>query len=161
MASRAPATIQLSEDNRTSSPIVQLEEDDAYLDTDEDVSSKEQTLPKKPWAVLAPYMSDRFSAYHLFEKKTTFGRHTSCDVVFSLKKCNLSTHEFENLSKHHFEIVRDCHHITRLIDNSMNGTYVDGKLVGRDNQFSLKHGQKIALSHPSYTCFTFFKFIPS
>lgn len=44
---------------------------------------------------------------------------------------------------------------------SSNGTFVNGDLVGKDVEFDLKNGHKIALSHPIFICFTFFKFEPS
>jgi len=120
-------------------------------------SSNNQSVVKS-WAVLAPYTS-RFQAYHLYNQTTTFGRHPSNDIVFSNVSNSSSSAELNTLSKHHFEIIRKNDSSTLLIDRSFNGTFIDGKLVGKGNESRLENGQKISLSHPNLVCFTFFKFI--
>ena len=92
--------------------------------------------------VLTPYNS-RFQAYHLYNQMTTFRRHPSNDIVFS-NVSNLSSAELNTLSKHHFEIIRKDDSSTVLIDRSFNGTFIDGKLVGKGNESRLESGQKIS-----------------
>ncbi|XP_055642459.1 ovarian-specific serine/threonine-protein kinase Lok isoform X2 [Toxorhynchites rutilus septentrionalis] len=75
------------------------------------------------------------------------------DNDLSLNKDHLPTKVVSRISKVHFLIVKDLQdqkNPVYIIDESRNGTFVNGNLVGPHNKMILKNDDVIALSHPQY-----------
>eukprot|EP00002_Diphylleia_rotans_P009651 TRINITY_DN20015_c0_g1_i1.p1 TRINITY_DN20015_c0_g1~~TRINITY_DN20015_c0_g1_i1.p1 ORF type:complete len:465 (-),score=102.96 TRINITY_DN20015_c0_g1_i1:67-1461(-) len=71
----------------------------------------------------------------LRKKVTVFGRDPSCDACFS---------EDPRFSGRHFAITKDDDDIV-IEDTSMNGTFVNGTMLGKGNRMKLKNSDSISL----------------
>uniref|UniRef100_A0A182JZG7 Protein kinase domain-containing protein n=1 Tax=Anopheles christyi TaxID=43041 RepID=A0A182JZG7_9DIPT len=91
-----------------------------------------------------------FGTIDLYGAKFNVGRDRRCSLVIDEVHFPLPILSF--ISNIHFTLERDHtdrYNPTYMIDNSTNGTYVDGKLVGKNNRAILLHGSKISIA-----CFT-------
>jgi len=79
----------------------------------------------------------------------TIGRGHSCNITLSLKNCDRVF--LSNVSREHFSIKRVCDPLAgnQIIveDLSSNGTWVDGRRVGKGERRVLSNGDEISLSH--------------
>lgn len=73
------------------------------------------------------------------------GRSKHCDVVLE----NTHLENFvSNVSKEHFILTKDPQHdILYLTDVSKNGTFINGRKVGRHHKIPLQDASKIAVGH--------------
>eukprot|EP01147_Barroeca_monosierra_P003685 gene3685-6237_t len=121
--------------------------------SDDDESEDEQPA-NKVWGRL---FSERpkYSSIDLTEDTYKFGRHESCQTTFTDKcisniHCTISReHPSEAVSQYD-----DDEHIPFLIDQSANGTFVNGERLGKGRKIALNHGDTISLLNkkdtPSY-----------
>jgi len=79
----------------------------------------------------------------------TIGRSHSCNITLSLRNCDRNF--LSNVSREHFSIKRVCDPLagSQIIieDISSNGTWVDGRKVGKGEKRVLSNGDEISLSH--------------
>lgn len=73
------------------------------------------------------------------------GRSKHCDIVLEITHLQ---NFVSNVSKEHFVLTKDPQHdIICLTDVSKNGTFINGKKVGRYQKIPLKDASKIAVGH--------------
>ncbi|KAF2075285.1 hypothetical protein CYY_003414 [Polysphondylium violaceum] len=100
----------------------------------------EDVVPKKEgWAILKS-LNPAYVDFQLVEDLSTFGRAPSSTFHFNDK----------NISGTHCTIKKESGNdggpvIAFIIDQSTNGTFLDGMKIGKGNRFLLTSGQEIAL----------------
>lgn len=72
-----------------------------------------------------------------------------CDVVIT--KSVIPENKFSNISKKHFEIIKEAGLPAVLLDLSKNGTFINEKLVGKNKRHILQNEDKIAIGFVSLT----------
>eukprot|EP01102_Stenamoeba_stenopodia_P014301 TRINITY_DN4732_c0_g1_i1.p1 TRINITY_DN4732_c0_g1~~TRINITY_DN4732_c0_g1_i1.p1 ORF type:complete len:687 (-),score=98.79 TRINITY_DN4732_c0_g1_i1:303-2363(-) len=115
-------------------------------------SPRVPTTPRTVWGKLVSINQDSFPDVILLEPEVWLGRDPSChpdarfsEVVISKKHCRIYNQNGQAM----------------LLDNSSNGTFVDGKLVGRANLHALVDGSIITLIVPSLDSKNFTKTTPA
>ncbi|KAK7862770.1 hypothetical protein R5R35_013833 [Gryllus longicercus] len=117
-------------------------------------------------------VKDRFKTVVLTKNEYSVGRLPSCDVVLSSENSvcdrNSLTPESQDhqkvhvgvkesllgtLSKMHFKIKKDV--CVVLEDNSSNGTFINGTLIGKGKKTILQSNDQISLAHPDYKVYVF------
>ncbi|KAL3313899.1 Checkpoint kinase 2 [Cichlidogyrus casuarinus] len=114
-----------------------------------------ESFSNNQWGQLLPLRSSLI-AFDLCKEETTFGRGLECDYVFQAE--SFDTIIFAALSKVHFIIYRDNSSKSPLIfikDLSSNGTFLNGKKIGKGKQSPLNNTDKISLAQKNCTCYTF------
>uniref|UniRef100_A0A8C8K070 non-specific serine/threonine protein kinase n=1 Tax=Oncorhynchus tshawytscha TaxID=74940 RepID=A0A8C8K070_ONCTS len=99
-----------------------------------DLGSIPEEPEPQPWGRLLP-MQRGFRAHDCVEDDTWFGRDSKCNYCFDdpiLKK----SPRFATYSKKHFRIFRE-QNIVYVFDNSGNGTFVDGTILGKGKTLPL------------------------
>ncbi|XP_071446457.1 serine/threonine-protein kinase Chk2-like [Hetaerina americana] len=85
----------------------------------------------------------------------TFGRLSSCDIVFFK---NMSNDNLQLVSKIHFKLTRvqlASVFVVYLEDMSSNGTYVNCKKIGKGNKVPLTNNDLISLAKPCIEVYAF------
>ncbi|XP_057321750.1 ovarian-specific serine/threonine-protein kinase Lok-like [Microplitis mediator] len=133
----------------------------------QDVNSQPQ--PLGIWGQLNPTRRsskpDLYNAaiINLSKDVYTLGRNLDCDISFSEDKKtddHKSMKYYQIISKIHCIITREVINnnndvVIFIQDKSSNGTYVNRKLVGKDNKIALDHEDIIAFAKPENTVYTF------
>ncbi|RUP46098.1 kinase-like domain-containing protein [Jimgerdemannia flammicorona] len=113
---------------------------------DNDVLSQSQQLPnERPIIGHLLGMKDkkRFGVDIYADSPLIFGRHKSCDVVvksefISNNHCRIYTHQVD------FGSVEDI--LVFCEDTSLNGTWWNGRIIGKGNSVVLCHGDRLRVS---------------
>ncbi|XP_062999837.1 serine/threonine-protein kinase Chk2 isoform X2 [Elgaria multicarinata webbii] len=109
----------------------------------------------QPWGRLFS-LAKGFPNCDCVKNEYWFGRDPSCDYSFA--KLNLAeTDLYKQYSKKHFRIFREpgtCS-VTYIEDQSANGTFINGKIIGKGRKLPLAHVAEIALSLPQNKVFVF------
>uniref|UniRef100_A0A8K9V011 non-specific serine/threonine protein kinase n=1 Tax=Oncorhynchus mykiss TaxID=8022 RepID=A0A8K9V011_ONCMY len=111
-----------------------------------DLGSIPEEPEPQPWGRLLP-MQRGFRAHDCVEDDTWFGRDSKCNYCFDdpiLKK----SPRFATYSKKHFRIFRE-QNIVYVFDNSGNGTFVDGTILGKGKTLPLANNAVLSLFLPS------------
>lgn len=90
------------------------------------------------------------------------GRNETNDLC--INKDHLPEKILGRISKVHFQIQKDMEDLqspTFIVDNSRNGTFVNGHIIGTGNKMILKDDDVIALSHPTYKALVYKDMTPS
>ncbi|XP_070619528.1 serine/threonine-protein kinase Chk2 isoform X2 [Erythrolamprus reginae] len=117
---------------------------------------EEEAEAARPWGHLFP-LAGGFLELACQKSEYWFGRDPGCDYSFS--ELDLPRGEtYRQYSKRHFRIFRPgpqgCF-VTYLEDQSANGTFVNGHVVGKGRKVPLAQVAKIALSLPHNKVFVF------
>ncbi|XP_046389739.1 ovarian-specific serine/threonine-protein kinase Lok-like [Ischnura elegans] len=117
-------------------------------------SSEPQNL--KVWGRLFPLCAIKNTGVVDLEHDSyTFGRLSSCDVVFSR---NMTNDHLQLVSKIHFKITRKqlaSVFVVYLEDLSSNGTFVNSRKVGKGRKVPLVNNDLISLAMPPIKVFAF------
>jgi len=81
----------------------------------------------------------KYPTTSLIESKITFGRNRRCNIVIPHPVA----------SGQHCDMTRDKDNVVFLQDTSTNGTWVNGKLVGKGKKVYMNHGDIVHLVRPS------------
>uniref|UniRef100_A0A4W5M684 non-specific serine/threonine protein kinase n=1 Tax=Hucho hucho TaxID=62062 RepID=A0A4W5M684_9TELE len=117
-----------------------------------DLGSIPEEPEPQPWGRLLP-MQRGFRAHNCVEDDTWFGRDSKCNYCFDdpiLKK----SPRFATYSKKHFRIFRE-QNIVYVFDNSGNGTFVDGKILGKGKTLPLANNAVLSLAEERHKVFVF------
>ncbi|XP_072565109.1 serine/threonine-protein kinase Chk2 isoform X2 [Paramormyrops kingsleyae] len=87
------------------------------------------------------------------EDEYWFGRDSSCHYCFNDPIIKESG-RYITYSKRHFKIFRE-EDIVYIEDNSGNGTFVDGKVIGKGKRLPLANNAELALAQPHHKVFVF------
>lgn len=90
------------------------------------------------------------------------GRHEENDLCIG--KDHLPDKILSRISKVHFSIKKDVTDLqspTYIVDESRNGTFVNGTVIGTGRKMILKNDDTIALSHPNYKALVYKDLAPS
>lgn len=99
--------------------------------------SQEQNFIQLPWGRLYSCL-EGFQSVDLTQDTITLGRAEQCTIV--INKNNFPESTIMNFSKIHFIIIRDVYtDLIYLKDESKNGTFINGSLVGKGNRYILQH----------------------
>merc|ERR1719244_1890957 len=85
------------------------------------------------------------------------GRDPSCDVVIHqdmFTDCQGDNLRYAKLSRVQFQLVKEGD-IVSLMDKSMNGTYVDEFLVGKDKSRRIRNGDIISVLQLDFEVFCY------
>lgn len=77
------------------------------------------------------------------------GRAKHCDLVLEVTHLD---NFINNVSKEHFNLSKDSNNVLYLSDLSKNGTYINGKKVGKGLKVPLNDGGNIAVGHVNFCC---------
>ncbi|KAI3385159.1 hypothetical protein SNEBB_000040 [Seison nebaliae] len=117
--------------------------------------TEEQDSPAS-WATMYA-ISSSYSTSFLINDRTNFGRGDENDVVFRQnEKCKF----YLASSKNHFNIRKRCcgnkeDFDAELYDTSSNGTFVNGRKIGRGKSTILKNQDEIALCFPTNKAYVY------
>uniref|UniRef100_A0A8C7PLS1 non-specific serine/threonine protein kinase n=1 Tax=Oncorhynchus mykiss TaxID=8022 RepID=A0A8C7PLS1_ONCMY len=117
-----------------------------------DLGSIPEEPEPQPWGRLLP-MQRGFRAHDCVEDDTWFGRDSKCNYCFDdpiLKK----SPRFATYSKKHFRIFRE-QNIVYVFDNSGNGTFVDGTILGKGKTLPLANNAVLSLAEERHKVFVF------
>ncbi|KAJ8263395.1 hypothetical protein COCON_G00158520 [Conger conger] len=106
----------------------------------------------QPWGRLLP-MEKGFKVHNCIEEQYWFGRDKGCHYCFDDPVLKM-TEKYTTYSKKHFRIFREGD-IVYIEDTSGNGTFVDGKLIGKGKRLPLANNAELALSQPRHKVFVF------
>ncbi|XP_041792576.1 serine/threonine-protein kinase Chk2 [Chelmon rostratus] len=106
----------------------------------------------QPWGRLLP-MARGFRSHDCVEDQYLFGRDSKCNYVLD-DPDHRGSKKFRIYSKKHFRIYREGSEVF-VEDFSNNGTFVDGKLVGKGKKFLLVNNAVLALSEQRNKVFVF------
>nr|XP_023684717.1 serine/threonine-protein kinase Chk2 isoform X1 [Paramormyrops kingsleyae]XP_023684718.1 serine/threonine-protein kinase Chk2 isoform X1 [Paramormyrops kingsleyae]XP_023684719.1 serine/threonine-protein kinase Chk2 isoform X1 [Paramormyrops kingsleyae]XP_023684721.1 serine/threonine-protein kinase Chk2 isoform X1 [Paramormyrops kingsleyae] len=106
----------------------------------------------QPWGRLLP-MERGFRVHNCIEDEYWFGRDSSCHYCFNDPIIKESG-RYITYSKRHFKIFRE-EDIVYIEDNSGNGTFVDGKVIGKGKRLPLANNAELALAQPHHKVFVF------
>lgn len=83
----------------------------------------------------------------LIDSSLKLGRSEECDIV--IYKSRFLEEHLLHISKEHFQITKDPEdvYITYITDLSKNGTYVNGRVIGRNNTVVLQNNDVIAIGN--------------
>lgn len=81
----------------------------------------------------------------LTKESFSLGRLEECDVT--IVKSKFPRNRALNISKQHFIITKEDSCLASLTDMSKNGTFVNGKLVGKNNKCILQNDDEIAIGY--------------
>ncbi|XP_018561131.1 serine/threonine-protein kinase Chk2-like isoform X2 [Anoplophora glabripennis] len=83
----------------------------------------------------------------LIEPSLTLGRSEQCDII--IYKSKFPPEHLLLISKEHFRIARDPEdvYITYITDLSKNGTYVNGRVIGRNKTIVLQNNDVVAVGN--------------
>lgn len=81
------------------------------------------------------------------------GRSDSCNLTIDDKIMSMSI--ITNISKTHFEIRKDDDSIIYITDLSKNGTFINGKRIGRGNKNILQDDDEISIGFKSLKVYVF------
>lgn len=79
-----------------------------------------------------------------------FGRNVE-GIDVTIPKKAIPENKYANISKKHFEIVKVDGEPVVVIDYSKNGTFINGKLVGRNKKRIIRNDDKISVG---FACLT-------
>ncbi|XP_061929105.1 ovarian-specific serine/threonine-protein kinase Lok-like isoform X2 [Apis cerana] len=122
-------------------------------------TQSQELLQEKPiivWGRLCPSKLP-FRTMEMTKDVYTLGRSQNCDICITNNE--LKPKWLSVMSKIHFKITREFiddntnDAIVYLEDLSQNGTFVNGKKVGRGNKVILESNDKIALAQPIVIAF--------
>ncbi|XP_010875033.2 serine/threonine-protein kinase Chk2 [Esox lucius] len=117
-----------------------------------DLGSIPEEPEQQPWGRLLP-MQRGFRAHDCIEDDAWFGRDSKCNHCFDdpiLKK----SPRFATYSKKHFRIFREQNNVY-VFDNSGNGTFVDGKIIGKGKTLPLANNAVLSLAEEHHKVFVF------
>ncbi|XP_028396763.1 serine/threonine-protein kinase Chk2-like isoform X2 [Dendronephthya gigantea] len=102
------------------------------------------------WGKLIP-LGRSFELIELVKETYTFGRDINGDVCYAQKAFPRGNSSFfQRLSKKHFQLLKETsengEHIVYIKDWSMNGTFVNGGLIGKGNQQVIQNNSEISLA---------------
>ncbi|XP_034955139.1 serine/threonine-protein kinase Chk2 isoform X1 [Zootoca vivipara] len=123
----------------------------------EDLEPGPQEPSPQPWGRLFS-LARGFPNCDCVKNEYWFGRDASCDYSFA--KLNMTETElYKQYSKWHFRIFREpgpgsCH-VAYIEDQSANGTFINGKLIGKSKKLPLANVAEISLSLPHNKVFVF------
>ncbi|XP_036382584.1 serine/threonine-protein kinase Chk2 isoform X2 [Megalops cyprinoides] len=117
-----------------------------------DLASIPEEPEVQPWGCLLP-MERGFKVHNCSEDEYWFGRDRTCHYCFNDPILKASEN-FTTYSKKHFRIFRE-QDIVYIEDTSVNGTFVDGELVGKGKRLPLANNVKLALTQPHHKVFMF------
>lgn len=83
----------------------------------------------------------------------TLGRSEKCNVT--IIKSKFPRNKSQNISKVQFTITRACAGTAYICDNSKNGTFVNGKLIGKGNKHVLQNNDEIAIGYKNLTVYLY------
>ncbi|XP_061459483.1 serine/threonine-protein kinase Chk2 isoform X3 [Rhineura floridana] len=111
----------------------------------------------QPWGRLFG-LAKGFPNCDCVENEYWFGRDTSCDYSFAKLKV-AETELYKQYSKKHFRIFRELgprsSYVAYIEDQSANGTFINGKVIGKGKKLPLASVAEIALSLPQNKVFVF------
>eukprot|EP00063_Salmo_salar_P052716 XP_014027551.1 PREDICTED: serine/threonine-protein kinase Chk2-like isoform X3 [Salmo salar] len=87
------------------------------------------------------------------EDDAWFGRHTKCNYSFDVPILRESS-RFAAYSNKHFRIFREKN-IVYVFDNSNNGTFVDGNVIGKGKMLPLANNAVLSLAEERHKVFVF------
>ncbi|XP_020324229.1 serine/threonine-protein kinase Chk2-like [Oncorhynchus kisutch] len=117
-----------------------------------DLCSIPEEHEPQPWGLLLP-MQRGFRAHNCVEDDAWFGRHTKCNYSFDVPILRKSS-RFAAYSNKHFRIFREKN-IVYVFDNSNNGTFVDGKVIGKGKMLPLANNAVLSLAEERHKVFVF------
>ncbi|KAG7480899.1 hypothetical protein MATL_G00061150 [Megalops atlanticus] len=117
-----------------------------------DLASIPEEPEIQPWGRLLP-MERGFRVHNCTEDEYWFGRDRRCHYCFNDPILKASE-KFTTYSKKHFRIFRE-QDIVYIEDTSGNGTFVDGKPVGKGKRLPLANNAELALTQPHHKVFVF------
>lgn len=97
--------------------------------------------------MIASLCKNDFCSLDLIEPQLKLGRSEECDIV--IYKSKFLPEQLFFISKEQFLIAKDSEdvYITYITDLSKNGTYVNGKLIGRGKTIVLQNDDVIAIGN--------------
>nr|XP_056715106.1 serine/threonine-protein kinase Chk2 [Euleptes europaea] len=113
--------------------------------------------PQQPWGRLFA-LRPGFHSFDCLSNECWFGRDPDCGYSFT--RLNLAhTELYKQCSKKHFRIFREPgprnSHVAYIEDHSLNGTFVNDKLLGKGKKLPLTHNAEIALAQTPNKVFVF------
>uniref|UniRef100_A0ABM5F373 non-specific serine/threonine protein kinase n=1 Tax=Pogona vitticeps TaxID=103695 RepID=A0ABM5F373_9SAUR len=122
----------------------------AIAEEEEEEEEPGEGGPPRPWGRLFG-LARGFPNLDCVKSEYWFGRDTHCDYSF-LRNNGGDADLYKQYSKKHFRIFREsgpgsCS-VTYIEDQSANGTFINGKLVGKGKKLPMPHVAEIALSLP-------------
>uniref|UniRef100_A0A8D3DQV2 non-specific serine/threonine protein kinase n=1 Tax=Scophthalmus maximus TaxID=52904 RepID=A0A8D3DQV2_SCOMX len=106
----------------------------------------------QPWGRLLP-MAPGFRSQDCLEEQYLFGRDSKCNYVLD-DPDEPRSKKFRIYSKKHFRIYREDSEVF-VEDFSNNGTFVDGKLIGKDRKLPLVNNAVLSLAEQRNKVFVF------
>ncbi|XP_018596034.1 serine/threonine-protein kinase Chk2 isoform X2 [Scleropages formosus] len=106
----------------------------------------------QPWGRLLP-MERGFRVHNCIDDEYWFGRDRSCHYCFN-DPIIKGSDKYITYSKRHFRIFRE-QDIVYIEDNSGNGTFMDGKIIGKGKKLPLANNAELALAQPHHKVFVF------
>ncbi|XP_028851689.1 serine/threonine-protein kinase Chk2 isoform X2 [Denticeps clupeoides] len=115
-------------------------------------SIPEEEPEPEPWGRLLPLVKG-FRLHNCVEDEYWFGRDHKCQYAFDDPQILMSP-LYKTYSKRHFRIFRE-NNIVFIEDNSGNGTFLDGILIGRGKRVPLANTAELALAEQGNKVFVF------
>uniref|UniRef100_A0AAY4BRA3 non-specific serine/threonine protein kinase n=1 Tax=Denticeps clupeoides TaxID=299321 RepID=A0AAY4BRA3_9TELE len=118
-------------------------------------SIPEEEPEPEPWGRLLPLVKG-FRLHNCVEDEYWFGRDHKCQYAFDDPQILMSP-LYKTYSKRHFRIFRVGleNNIVFIEDNSGNGTFLDGILIGRGKRVPLANTAELALAEQGNKVFVF------
>lgn len=85
----------------------------------------------------------KFYVSDLHKSTFTIGRAADCDVIITEK--TFPRNRYQNVSKIHFLISKEPAEPPYIKDLSKNGTFVNGKLIGKGKKYILQNDDEISI----------------
>uniref|UniRef100_A0A8C4Q482 Checkpoint kinase 2 n=1 Tax=Eptatretus burgeri TaxID=7764 RepID=A0A8C4Q482_EPTBU len=101
-----------------------------------------------PWGIIIP-ITEGFHSMELVNTEYSFGRDFNCDYIFP----DNDAQRYRTYSSRHFHIFLNGDPFIQ--DDSMNGTYMNGNLLSRDEKVVLPNYATIALGGAEHHVLTF------
>ncbi|XP_035774035.1 ovarian-specific serine/threonine-protein kinase Lok-like [Anopheles albimanus] len=98
----------------------------------------------------------KISTVDLYDGQTRVGRYPSCELCLNTQ--HMPEHILTCVSRLHFVIEKqenDFDAPVYITDRSQSGTYVNGKLIGTNQQTLLKDRDIISIYHPHLEAFVY------
>ena len=96
-----------------------------------------------------------FPSIDLINNETSLGRGKTCSIVLDSDDLRTSKY-FLAYSSTHFTIIRDeTKNYVYLLDQSSNGTYINGDKIGKNNKHVLENNAEIALASKTHRVYIY------
>uniref|UniRef100_A0A4W3J5Y1 Checkpoint kinase 2 n=1 Tax=Callorhinchus milii TaxID=7868 RepID=A0A4W3J5Y1_CALMI len=127
------------------------------IPTQDTVYEEPEPEEPQPWGRLWA-LRKGFSKLDCVKDEYWFGRDRMCDYSFdraALKR----TEDFKSYSKKHCRIIREKGPGNKFLvfieDHSFNGTFLNGRLIGKNKRLPLNNNDEIAINLPTHKVFVF------